>query len=191
MAVIRRAKPELFPVDGVIVLPEPPAGLPHRAGRPIESGHHALHAHVTEIVVRHLDNVLARCIVRVLEDVPVADRGQDGGWNYQGRTNTSYGSMTAAGICAVEPCDVERNGARVRSVITSAGSIMIAVFAAFAMGSFLPVQMLGFVLTVAVLLDATVVRMVIGPALLRLAGQWNWWPGENPRRRRRSAERQS
>ncbi len=81
--------------------------------------------------------------------------------------------------------------ARTGSVITSAGSIMIAVFAAFAMGSFLPVQMLGFVLTVAVLLDATVVRMVIGPALLRLAGQWNWWPGENPRRRRRSAERQS
>ena len=69
--------------------------------------------------------------------------------------------------------------ARTGSVITSAGSIMIAVFASFAMGAFLPVQMLGFVLTVAVLLDATVVRMVIGPALLRLAGKWNWWPGES------------
>ena len=69
--------------------------------------------------------------------------------------------------------------ARTASVITSAGSIMIAVFAAFAMGAFLPIQMLGFVLTVAVLLDATVVRMVIGPALLRLAGRWNWWPGES------------
>jgi RND superfamily putative drug exporter len=69
--------------------------------------------------------------------------------------------------------------ARTGSVITSAGSIMIAVFAAFAMGAFLPIQMLGFVLTVAVLLDATVVRMVIGPALLRLAGKWNWWPGES------------
>jgi RND superfamily putative drug exporter len=67
--------------------------------------------------------------------------------------------------------------ARTGSVITSAGSIMIAVFASFAMGAFLPIQMLGFVLTVAVLLDATVVRMVIGPALLRLAGKWNWWPG--------------
>ena len=77
--------------------------------------------------------------------------------------------------------------ARTGSVITSAGSIMIAVFAAFAMGAFLPVQMLGFVLTVAVLLDATVVRMVIGPALLRLAGKWNWWPGESwirPKRRK-------
>lgn len=69
--------------------------------------------------------------------------------------------------------------ARTGSVITSAGSIMIAVFAAFAMGAFLPIQMLGFVLTVAVLLDVTVVRMVIGPALLRLAGKWNWWPGES------------
>ena len=80
--------------------------------------------------------------------------------------------------------------ARTGSVITSAGSIMIAVFASFAMGSFLPIQMLGFVLMVAVLLDATVIRMVIGPALLRLAGQWNWWPGEFTRRRRRR-ERES
>ena len=30
---------------------------------------------------------------------------------------------------------------------------------------------------VAVLIDAVFVRMVIGPALLRLAGRWNWWPG--------------
>ena len=36
---------------------------------------------------------------------------------------------------------------------------------------------LGFVLAVAILLDATLVRMVIGPALLQLAGRWNWWPG--------------
>jgi RND superfamily putative drug exporter len=28
-----------------------------------------------------------------------------------------------------------------------------------------------------VLIDATLVRIVIGPALLRLAGDWNWWPG--------------
>ena len=78
--------------------------------------------------------------------------------------------------------------ARTGSVITSAGSIMIAVFASFAMGAFLPIQMLGFVLTVAVLLDATVVRMVIGPALLRLAGKWNWWPGESRARPKRSKD---
>jgi RND superfamily putative drug exporter len=62
-------------------------------------------------------------------------------------------------------------------VITSAAAIMLVVFAAFTTGSFLFVRMLGFALAVAVLLDATLVRMVIGPALLQLAGRWNWWPG--------------
>ena len=33
------------------------------------------------------------------------------------------------------------------------------------------------VLAVAVFIDATLVRVVIGPALLRIAGDWNWWPG--------------
>ena len=66
--------------------------------------------------------------------------------------------------------------ARTAGLITSAAAIMIAVFAAFTIGSFLVVQMLGFTLAVAVFLDATVVRMVVGPALLQLAGDWNWWP---------------
>ena len=66
--------------------------------------------------------------------------------------------------------------ARTAGLITSAASIMIAVFTAFTVGSFLVVQMLGFTLAVAVLIDATVVRMVVGPALLQLAGDWNWWP---------------
>jgi uncharacterized membrane protein YdfJ with MMPL/SSD domain len=39
-------------------------------------------------------------------------------------------------------------------------------------------KILGFALSVAVLVDATVVRMAIGPALLMLAGKWNWWPGD-------------
>jgi RND superfamily putative drug exporter len=53
---------------------------------------------------------------------------------------------------------------------------MIAVFTAFTLGGFLVVQMLGFTLAVAVFIDATVVRMIVGPALLKLAGDWNWWP---------------
>src|SRR5690348_17464686 len=61
--------------------------------------------------------------------------------------------------------------ARTATVITSAAAIMIVVFAGFALGGFLPIQMLGFALSVAVAVDAIVVRMVIGPALLRLAGQ--------------------
>jgi len=66
--------------------------------------------------------------------------------------------------------------ARTAGLITSAAAIMIAVFTAFTFGGFLVVQMLGFTLAVAVFIDATVVRMVIGPALLQLAGDWNWWP---------------
>src|SRR3984957_11393174 len=66
--------------------------------------------------------------------------------------------------------------ARTAGLITSAAAIMIVVFTAFTVGSFLVVQMLGFTLAVAVFIDATVVRMVVGPALLQLAGDWNWWP---------------
>jgi putative drug exporter of the RND superfamily len=67
--------------------------------------------------------------------------------------------------------------ARTAGLITSAAAIMIVVFAAFTFGSFLVVKMIGFTLAVAVLIDATLVRIVIGPALLRVAGDWNWWPG--------------
>jgi RND superfamily putative drug exporter len=67
--------------------------------------------------------------------------------------------------------------ARTAGLITSAAAIMIVVFAAFTFGDFLVVKMIGFTLAVAVFLDATLVRIVIGPALLRIAGDWNWWPG--------------
>jgi RND superfamily putative drug exporter len=67
--------------------------------------------------------------------------------------------------------------AKTAGLITSAAAIMIVVFAAFTFGSFLVIKMLGFTLAIAVLIDATLVRIVIGPALLRVAGDWNWWPG--------------
>jgi putative drug exporter of the RND superfamily len=67
--------------------------------------------------------------------------------------------------------------ARTAGLITSAAAIMTVVFAAFTFGNFLVVKMIGFTLAVAVLIDATLVRIVIGPALLRIAGDWNWWPG--------------
>jgi RND superfamily putative drug exporter len=67
--------------------------------------------------------------------------------------------------------------ARTAGLITSAAAIMIVVFAAFTFGGFLVVKMIGFTLAIAVLIDATIVRIIIGPALLRLAGHWNWWPG--------------
>jgi RND superfamily putative drug exporter len=63
-------------------------------------------------------------------------------------------------------------------LITSAASIMVTVFLAFTLGKVLIVKMLGFTLAAAVILDATLVRIAVGPALLRLAGRWNWWPGD-------------
>jgi len=70
--------------------------------------------------------------------------------------------------------------ARTGGVITNAALVMIVVFTSFAAGEFLLIKILGFTLAVAVLLDATVVRLAVGPALLRLAGRYNWWPRQMP-----------
>jgi RND superfamily putative drug exporter len=80
-----------------------------------------------------------------------------------------------AGLSELEA--IPEGMARTAGLITSAAAIMIVVFAAFAFGHFMVVKMIGFTLAVAVLIDATLVRIVIGPALLRIAGDWNWWPG--------------
>lgn len=62
-------------------------------------------------------------------------------------------------------------------VITSAALLMITVFGTFAFARVLVIQLLGFGLAVAVLLDASIIRLVLVPAVLQLAGRWNWWPG--------------
>lgn len=59
-------------------------------------------------------------------------------------------------------------------IITGAALIMVAVFATFAMGRLSEIQQLGFGLGVAVLLDATLIRTVLVPAIMRLAGNANW-----------------
>ena len=63
------------------------------------------------------------------------------------------------------------------SVITSAAVIMIIVFGMFAFSRVIAVRLVGFGLAVAVFLDATLVRMVLVPAFMHIAGRWNWWPG--------------
>ncbi|MGH7585736.1 MAG: MMPL family transporter, partial [Gemmatimonadales bacterium] len=73
------------------------------------------------------------------------------------------------------------------SVITSAALIMILVFGAFAFARVLLVQFLGFGLAVAVLLDATIIRMVLVPAFMQMAGEWNWWPGGRGGKKREGA----
>ncbi|MGD2135095.1 MAG: MMPL family transporter, partial [Gemmatimonadales bacterium] len=66
------------------------------------------------------------------------------------------------------------------SVITSAAAIMIIVFGTFSFSRVLVAQFLGFGLAVAVLLDATLIRMVLVPSIMHIAGSWNWWPGFRP-----------
>jgi RND superfamily putative drug exporter len=60
-------------------------------------------------------------------------------------------------------------------LITGAALIMVAVFWAFAAGDLVGLQQMGVGLGVAVLLDATVVRMVLVPASMKLLGKWNWY----------------
>ena len=62
-------------------------------------------------------------------------------------------------------------------MITSAALIMAIVFGAFGWAQVAIVKMLGVGLAVAVLVDATVVRALLVPALMRIAGDWNWYPG--------------
>src|SRR5438046_4863801 len=60
-------------------------------------------------------------------------------------------------------------------VITSAAIIMVSVFASFLLVNDPTVKMIGLGLAVAVLVDATVIRMVLVPATMTLLGAANWW----------------
>jgi uncharacterized membrane protein YdfJ with MMPL/SSD domain len=60
-------------------------------------------------------------------------------------------------------------------IITGAALIMVTVFASFAMGRMGQLQQMGFGLSVAVIIDATIVRTVLVPAVMTLLGRWNWY----------------
>jgi RND superfamily putative drug exporter len=63
-------------------------------------------------------------------------------------------------------------------VIFAAAAVMVAVFFTFALSGPLPPKEMGIILGVAVLLDATLVRLLLVPVLLRLTGRAAWWlPG--------------
>jgi RND superfamily putative drug exporter len=63
-------------------------------------------------------------------------------------------------------------------LITAAAAIMVAVFLGFATEGDLVLKQVGAGMAVAILVDATVVRMVLVPATMALLGRWNWWlPG--------------
>ena len=60
-------------------------------------------------------------------------------------------------------------------IITAAALVMLVVFGSFAFTGVLVIKEIGFGLAVAVLVDATIVRVVLVPAIMKLLGRWNWW----------------
>ena len=68
--------------------------------------------------------------------------------------------------------------ARTAGVITGAALIMVTVFAAFALAEVLTIKSIGVGMAIAVAVDATIIRVLLVPATMRLMGRWNWWaPG--------------
>jgi RND superfamily putative drug exporter len=62
-------------------------------------------------------------------------------------------------------------------IITSAAAIIIVVTGAFAFSSVIITKAVGLGLAVAVFVDATIIRVLLVPATMRILGDWNWWPG--------------
>ncbi|MFS0577375.1 MMPL family transporter [Sporosarcina sp. 179-K 3D1 HS] len=60
-------------------------------------------------------------------------------------------------------------------VITSAALIMIVLTGAFAFTDVLPVKQIGVGIAIAVAIDATIIRLLLVPSLMKLFGKWNWW----------------
>ena len=68
--------------------------------------------------------------------------------------------------------------ARTAGVITGAALIMVSVFAAFALAEIITIKSIGVGMAIAVAVDATIIRVLLVPATMRLMGRWNWWaPG--------------
>jgi RND superfamily putative drug exporter len=68
--------------------------------------------------------------------------------------------------------------ARTGYIITAAALIMIVVFMSFFVNRLIPIKESALGLAVAILIDATLVRILLVPAFMRVAGRWNWWlPG--------------
>lgn len=60
-------------------------------------------------------------------------------------------------------------------VITAAAAVMVTVFLSFAISDLRVVKLMGVGLATAILVDATLVRLVLVPAAMELLGRFNWW----------------
>ena len=81
---------------------------------------------------------------------------------------------------------VERGISDTAGVVTSAAAVMVSVFAIFATLSMMEMKMMGVGLSAAILIDATLIRLVILPAVLVLLGDRAWWPTRPDRSRGRA-----
>ena len=71
---------------------------------------------------------------------------------------------------------------RTGRIVTSAATLIVVVFLGFAAGQLLTIKEVGIGMAIAVVLDATVVRMLLVPAAMKLLGRWNWWAPAGLRR---------
>ncbi len=76
-------------------------------------------------------------------------------------------------------------------LVTGAGAIMIVSFGGMMFSTMVPLIEIGFIMGFAILIDATVVRILLVPALMSVADQWNWWPSRPPLLERCSSEQPS
>ncbi len=66
---------------------------------------------------------------------------------------------------------LERTG----RIVTAAAMIMVAAFSGFVDGRIAGLQEFGLGLAVAILVDATIIRVLLVPSLMAVLGRWNWW----------------
>lgn len=91
-------------------------------------------------------------------------------------------------LCAIRESWLDQHDMRIAvedglqktaGIITSAAVIMVSVFLCFAFGSVVETQQLGIGLSFAVLLDATIIRLILAPSAMAIMGKWSWWlPGQ-------------
>jgi len=84
-------------------------------------------------------------------------------WLESGRTTADNEHAVAVGL------------GRTGRIVTAAALLMAIVFASIATSGISFMMLFGTGLTLAVLMDATVVRGTLVPAYMKLAGRWNWW----------------
>lgn len=84
-------------------------------------------------------------------------------WMASGRTRADNDEAVALGV------------ARTGRVVTAAALIMAIAFAALMAAQVSFMRMFGTGLTIAILVDATIIRMLLVPSFMRLLGRFNWW----------------